>query len=63
MLGMHHYRYEAAMGTTSEKGTSVSVNEIKNIVERAIFDVTTRPTCLHDTKNTLQPVFSGITLS
>lgn len=52
-LGMHYYRYEAAMGLTSIHGTTVDTGIVKKLVENAIKDIkTTNRTCLHDVKDT-----------
>ncbi len=57
MLGMHHYRNVAARGTTGKGGTRVSVGEIRALAVKAVEAVRTKPTCLHDVKDTLQGVY------
>ena len=60
MLGMHYYRYEAAIGLTSEDGTVVDVNIIKQLVQSAIADIKKTKNdavCLHDIRDTRKPLF------
>lgn len=58
MLGFHHYRYVAELGATSRQGTAVNIEEIKQLVTKAVEDVRLRPTCLHDVKDTAVPIYS-----
>ena len=60
MLGLIHYRYVAAMGSTSSSGTNVNINEIKILVEKAIKEITNKQTmtCLNDVKDTTQSLYS-----
>lgn len=52
MLGSHYFRYEAAMGLTSSKGTRIDVKIVKNLVAAAVAKVRTKPSCLHDIRDT-----------
>lgn len=57
-LGMHYYRYEAAMGSTTEEGTVVDLKIVKQLVENAITDIkTTDRICLNDVIDTRQSLF------
>lgn len=58
MFGFHHYRYEATMGRTTSDGTEVDVNEIRELTTQAVNAVRTKPTCLHDNKDTTKPIYS-----
>jgi hypothetical protein len=56
MLGMHYYRYEASDGRTRREGTKVDAQQIKVLAEQAVDAVKKAPTCLHDVKDTVQPI-------
>lgn len=49
MLGLHHYRYVAKHGSTSNDGTILDLNDMQTIVTKAIHAVKSKPTCLHST--------------
>jgi hypothetical protein len=52
MLGLHHFRHVSDTGTTHRDGTDLNVEEMKRTVSQAVDAVRTKPTCLHDVKNT-----------
>jgi hypothetical protein len=54
---MHHYRSVAEKGATGVKGTHVSVEEIKELVQRAADAVRVKPTCLHEVRDTRHGVY------
>jgi hypothetical protein len=60
MFGMHHYRYEASLGRTSREGTVVDVEAIYALAIQAVEAVRSKPTCLHDVRDTSIPVFTGM---
>ena len=57
MLGLHHYRYEAALGATQTFGTTVDVARLTDIVQAAIQAVLGRPTCLHEVRDTRSLIY------
>ena len=62
MFGLHHSRYVAAHGTTQPGGTVVDVNEIRRLTAIAVENVRTKPTCLHDVKDTTSPIYDSMQL-
>jgi hypothetical protein len=60
MFGMHHYRYEASLGRTSREGTVVDVEAIYALAVQAVEAVRSKPTCLHDVRDTSIPIFTGM---
>eukprot|EP00597_Dinobryon_sp_UTEXLB2267_P004669 CAMPEP_0170068466 /NCGR_PEP_ID=MMETSP0019_2-20121128/7433_1 /TAXON_ID=98059 /ORGANISM="Dinobryon sp., Strain UTEXLB2267" /LENGTH=522 /DNA_ID=CAMNT_0010276123 /DNA_START=338 /DNA_END=1906 /DNA_ORIENTATION=+ len=63
MLGLHHYRYEAAMGSTTPRGTAVEVSALAQLVTTAVRDVTEQATCVHNGKDTSCPIHPSPTLT
>ena len=63
MLGLHHYRYEASLGTTRPEGTTVDALALQRIVRQAVQAVVGRPTCLHDIRDTRCPIYRNGTLT
>lgn len=58
MLGFHHERLVGRSGATTDAGTAVDVAEVKAIAERLIGKIETKPTCLHDVKDTRFPIYN-----
>jgi hypothetical protein len=44
-------------GSTSKQGTNVNVGAVKTLVEDAVKSVQRAPTCLHDVKDTVRPLY------
>ena len=63
MLGLHHYRYEARLGSTRPEGTTVDAMALQGIVRQAVQAVVGRPTCLHDVRDTRCPIYPNDTLT
>ena len=55
MHGLHYSRYEASDGRTSQAGTAVDVQAVTKLVAEAAELVRTKPTCLHDVRDTTIP--------
>jgi hypothetical protein len=47
----------AALGKTRAGGTEVDVPEVTQLVSQAVQAVRTKPTCLHDVKDTTQSLY------
>ena len=62
MFGMHHSRYEASLGRTSPQGTTVDVEQLRALTEKAVESVRKQPTCLHDVMDTSLPLFASTKL-
>ena len=59
MLGMHYFRYEAADGLSRSDGTHVDVGVVVGLARNAVKAVRTKPTCLHDVRDTTKPFALG----
>jgi len=55
MVGAHYFRYEAAQGSTRADGTHVDVPLVRDLVAQAVQAVRTKPSCLHDVRDSTSP--------
>ena len=53
-LGLYYFRYEAINGLSTDAGTNVDINMVTGLVKKAVIAVRTKPTCLHDVRETLR---------
>jgi hypothetical protein len=58
MLGFHHSRYVASHGRTTPQGTTVDVQQILTLTQKAVQAVREKATCMHDVKDTSQSIYA-----
>eukprot|EP01041_Mallomonas_annulata_P006895 gene6895-13990_t len=58
MHGLHYSRYDATDGRTTNEGTNVDVDKIRELVVKAVDAVRNKPTCVFAVKDTSRPVYN-----